>query len=51
MVLAWIWQWWKLGVSSGVRLGGVGDGRRLSSVVVGNPRDRFVFLDFLGFYL
>jgi hypothetical protein len=52
MVLFWILQWWRLGVSSCVRLGGVGIGRRpLATVVAGNPRDRFVFLDLLGFYL
>ena len=52
MVLSRILQWWRLGVSSGVRLGGTGVGRRpLATVVAGNPRDRFVHLDFLGFYL
>jgi hypothetical protein len=52
MVLFWILQWWRLDVSSGVRLGGAGVGRRpLAMVVAGNPRDRFVFLDLLGFYL
>jgi hypothetical protein len=45
-------DWWRFGVSSGVRLGGTGGGRRpLATVVAGNPRDRFVFLDLLGFYL
>jgi hypothetical protein len=52
MVLSWILQWWRLGVSSGVHLGGAGVGRRpLATVVAGNPRNRFVFLDLLGFYL
>jgi hypothetical protein len=52
MVLFWILQRWRLGVSSCVRLGGVGIGRRpLATVVAANPRDRFVFLDLLGFYL
>ena len=52
MVLSRILQWWRLGVSSGVRLGGARIGRQpLATVVAGNPRDRFVFLDLLGFYL
>jgi hypothetical protein len=60
MVLFWILQRWRLGVSSSVRLGvsssvrlgGVGIGQRpLATVVAEKPRDRFVFLDFLGFYL
>jgi hypothetical protein len=52
MVLSQILQWWRLGVSFGVRLGDAGVGRRpLATVVAGNPRDRFVFLDLLGFYL
>jgi hypothetical protein len=52
MVLSWISQWWRLDVSSGVRFGGTGVERRpLASVVAGNPRDRFVFLDLLRFYL
>jgi hypothetical protein len=52
MVLSWISQWWMPDVSSGVRFGGCGVGRwPLASVVAGNPRDRFVFLDFLRFYL
>jgi hypothetical protein len=52
MVLSWILQWWRLGVSSSVHLGGAAVGRRpLATVVAGNPRNRFVFLDLLGFYL
>ena len=52
MVLFCILQWWRLGVSSCIRLGGTGVGRRpLATVVAGNPRDRFVVLDLLGFYL
>jgi hypothetical protein len=52
MVLSWIWKWCRLGVPSGVRLGGARVGRRpLASVVAGNPRDRFVFIDLLWFYL
>jgi hypothetical protein len=53
MVLSRILQWWRLGVvSSGVRLGGAGVGRRpLTMMVAGNPKDRFVFLDLLEFYL
>lgn len=52
MVLFWMLQWWRLGVSSGIRLGGAGVGRRpLVSVVAGNPSGRFVFVDLLGFYL
>jgi hypothetical protein len=48
----WILQWWRLGVSSGVCLGDAGVGRRpLATVVAGNPRDRFVFLDLQQFYL
>jgi hypothetical protein len=39
---------WRLGFSSIVRLGGVRVGRRpMALVVVGNPRDRFVFLNLL----
>jgi hypothetical protein len=45
-------QWWRLGVSSGVRLGGAEVGRRpLAMVVIENFNDSFVFLDLLGFYL
>jgi hypothetical protein len=52
MVLSWILQWWRLNVSCDLRLGGAGVGRRpLALVVAGNPRDRFVFLDLLWFYL
>jgi hypothetical protein len=52
MVLFWILQWWRLGVSSCVRLGGGGFRRRpLAMVVAGNSKDRFVFLDLLGFSL
>jgi hypothetical protein len=50
MVLSQILHWWRLGVYYDVRLGGAGGGRRpLATVVVGNPRDRFVFLDLIGF--
>jgi hypothetical protein len=36
----------------GIRLGGAEVGRRpLATVVAGNPRDHFVFLNLLGFYL
>jgi hypothetical protein len=52
MVLSWIRQWWRLGVSSSVRLGGVGVGRRpMALVVAGNSRGQFVFLDLLRFSL
>jgi hypothetical protein len=52
MVLYRILQWWRLGVSPGVRLDDAGVRRRpLAMVVAGNPRDRFVFLDILEFYL
>jgi hypothetical protein len=52
MVLSWIWQWWRLGVPFGVSLGGAGVGwRPLASAVAENPRDRFIFLDLLWFYL
>jgi hypothetical protein len=43
---------WRLGVSSGMRLGGAGVGRRpLASVVAENPRDLVVFFNLLQFYL
>jgi hypothetical protein len=52
MVLSWIRQWWRLGVSSSVRLGGVGVGwRPMALVVAGNYRGQFVFLDLLRFSL
>jgi hypothetical protein len=52
MVLSWIWHWWRLCVSSGMHLNDAGVGRRpLALVVAGNPRDRFVFLNLLWFYL
>jgi hypothetical protein len=52
MVLSQILQWWRLGVSSDVHLGSAGVGwRPLATVVEGNSRDRFVFLDLLRFYL
>jgi hypothetical protein len=52
MVRFWIFQWWRLGVSSIVHLGGVGIGRcPLATVVAGNPKYLFVFLDLSGFYL
>jgi hypothetical protein len=51
MMLSWIWQWWRLGVPSSVRLGGAGVGRHpLASAVAGNHRDRFVFIDLLWFF-
>jgi hypothetical protein len=51
MVVAWIWKLWRLSITSSVLLDGAGVGRRpLALVVVGNPRDRFVFLNFLWFY-
>jgi hypothetical protein len=52
MVLSWICQWWRLDISSDMRLGDAGVERRpLALVVVGNPKDRFVFINFLWFYL
>jgi hypothetical protein len=52
MVFSRILHWWRLGVSYGVRLGGAGGRRRsLATVVAWNSRDRFVFLDLIGFYL
>jgi hypothetical protein len=52
MVLSWIFQWWRLGIFSDVHLGDAGVGRcPLTSVVVGNPKDRFTFIDLLRFYL
>jgi hypothetical protein len=52
MVFLWIWQWWRLDVSSDVRLGGVGVWRQpLVSASAGKPRDGFVFCYPLGFSL
>jgi hypothetical protein len=52
MVLSWIWQWWSLSVPSGMRLGDAGVGwRPLALAVAGNPRNRFVFINLLWFYL
>jgi hypothetical protein len=52
MLLSWIWQWWRLSIPTGVRLGDVGVGwRPLASVVAENPRDRFIFINLLWFYL
>jgi hypothetical protein len=52
MVFSWSWQWRRLDIPSGVCLDDAGVGRRpIASVVAGNPRDRFVFLDLLWFYL
>jgi hypothetical protein len=52
MLLSWIWQWWRLHVPSGVRLGGAGVGRRpLASAVAGNPRIDLYLSIFLNFYL
>jgi hypothetical protein len=52
IVISQILQWWRIGVSFGVRLSGAGVGRRLLAMVVaGNHMDRFVFLNRLGFYL
>jgi hypothetical protein len=51
VVLSRILQWWRLGVSSSVRLDGVGVKRRpLATLVAGNSRG-FVFLDVLKFYV
>jgi hypothetical protein len=52
MVLSLIWQCWRLCVSSSMRLDDAGVGRwPLASVVAGNPRNQFVFIDHLRFYL
>jgi hypothetical protein len=52
MVLSWIRQWWRLDIFFGVRLDGVGVGRRpMALVVAGNSMDQFVFLDLLRFSL
>jgi hypothetical protein len=52
MVLSRILQWWWLDVSSGFRLSDAGVRRRpLGTVVVENPRDHFIFLNLLEFYL
>ena len=51
MVLSRILQWWRLDVSSDVRLSDIRVGRRrpLAMVVAGNPRD--CFFDLLDFFL
>jgi hypothetical protein len=52
MLLSRILQWWRLGASYIVHLGGAGVGRRpLATVAARNPWNHFVFFDFLGFYL
>jgi hypothetical protein len=52
MVLLWIWQWWRLGISFDVRLGGDGVWRRpLVSASAGKSRDGFVFFRPLNFSL
>jgi hypothetical protein len=52
MVLYWILRWWRFGIFSSVHLGDAGvEQRPLATVVAGNPRDHFLFLDILGFYL
>jgi hypothetical protein len=52
MLLFWIWQWRRLGVSSNVRLDGVGVWHRpLVSASVEKPRDSSVFFSPLGFFL
>jgi hypothetical protein len=46
MVLSWILQWWRFDdVSFSMRLGGARARQRpLDSVVAGNPRNQFIFL-------
>jgi hypothetical protein len=52
MVLLRIWQWWRLGDSFNVRLGGFGDWRRpLASASAENSRDSSEFFYPLGCYL
>jgi hypothetical protein len=52
MVLLWIWQWWRLDVSSNVCLNGVGCWRRpLASVSAENSKDSSIFFYLLGIYL
>jgi hypothetical protein len=51
MVLIWILKCLRLNISSSVRLDDAGVGRPLATVVAGNPKDLFVFLKFLCFYL
>jgi hypothetical protein len=52
MMLLWIWQWWRLGLSFNVRLGDVGVWRRpLVSASAGKPRDGSVFFYPLEFSL
>jgi hypothetical protein len=52
MMLSRILNWWMVYFSYGVRLGGAGGVRRpLATMVAGNPRNYFVFLDLIGFYL
>jgi hypothetical protein len=48
MVLSWIFQWWRLDISFGMRLDDTGLGRwPLASMVAGNPKNQFIFLDLL----
>jgi hypothetical protein len=50
IVLLWIWQWWRLGVSSDVRLGNFGVWRwPLVLASVEKLKDGFVFFCPLGF--
>jgi hypothetical protein len=52
MVLFWIWQWWRLDVSSDVRLGDVGVWRRPPVLASAEKlRDDFIFFYPLGFSL
>jgi hypothetical protein len=52
MVLLWIWQWWRLDVSSNERLDGVGCWRRpLVSASVEISKDSSVFFYLLGVYM
>jgi hypothetical protein len=52
MVLFWIWQWWRLDISSDVRLGDVGVWRRRPVLASAEKlRDDFIFFYPLGFSL
>jgi hypothetical protein len=52
MVLLWIWQWWRLGISFDARLSGDGVWRRpLDSASAEKSRDGFIFFRPLDFSL
>jgi hypothetical protein len=51
MVLLWIWQWWRLSISSDVRLGDIGVWWRLLGASAEKTMDGFIFFYPLGFSL